>query len=147
MLLRSGYEGQTITFLSDSQASFAALSKLTIKSDTVEKCLTALNELGIKNKVHLRWVKAHAGIHGNEIADYLAKRSSSLGEGPSDELLTPKVNQKTEIDKKETDQKKEFSSVMSGQFCTLIYDVSERSCDSDFAQIACIPQTAKFGLK
>merc|ERR1711923_443809 len=97
MLLRSGYEGQTITFFSDSRASLAALNKLTIKSDTVEKCLTALNELGIKNKVHLRWVKAHVGIHGNEIADYLAKRGSSLGEGPSNELLIPKAKQKFEI--------------------------------------------------
>ena len=98
MLLRSGYEGQTITFLSDSQASLAALNKLTIKSDTVEECLTSLNELGVKNKIHLRWVKAHVGIHGNEIADYLAKKGTLLGEGPTDELLTPKVNQKTEID-------------------------------------------------
>ena len=90
MLLRSGYEGQTITFFSDSRASLAALNKLTIKSDTVEKCLTSLNELGIKNKIHLRWVKAHVGIHGNEIADYLAKKGTLLGEGPTDELLTPK---------------------------------------------------------
>ena len=99
MLLRSGYEGQTITFFSDSRASLAALNKLTIKSDTVEKCLTSLNELGVKNKIHLRWVKAHVGIHGNEIADYLAKKGTLLGEGPTDELLTPKVNQKREIAK------------------------------------------------
>ena len=44
-------------------------------------------------------MKAHVGIHGNEIADYLAKKGTLLGEGPTDELLTPKVNQKREIAK------------------------------------------------
>ena len=97
MLLDRGWENKSITFYSDSQASLAALNKLTIKSDTVEKCLNTLNDLGNKNKVHLRWVKAHVGIPGNETADFLAKRGSSLGDGPSNELLTPKVRQRNEI--------------------------------------------------
>ena len=97
MLLNSGWENQVITFYSDSQASLAALNKLTIKSNTVEKCLDTLNELGNKNKVHLRWVKAHVGIPGNEIADFLAKKGSSLGDGPTNELLTPQVKQRNEI--------------------------------------------------
>ena len=96
-LLDQGWENQTITFYSDSQASLAALDKLSVKSDTVEKCLNVLNALGKKNKVHLKWVKAHVGIHGNEVADFLAKRGSSLGDGPTDELLTPKVKQTNEI--------------------------------------------------
>ena len=88
---------QTITFFSDSQASLAALNKLTVKSDTVDKCLNALNALGKKNTIHLRWVKAHVGIHGNEVADSLAKKGSSLGEGPTNEILTPQVKQKSGI--------------------------------------------------
>ena len=56
-----------------------------------------LNELGKRNRVHIRWVKAHIGIHGNEIADFLAKRGSSLGDGPTDELLAPKAKQKNAI--------------------------------------------------
>ena len=86
MLHNYGYENQTITFYSDSQASLTALDKLTVKSDTVEKCLNALNELGKKNNVHLRWVKAHVGIHGNEIADFLAKKGASLGDGPTNKF-------------------------------------------------------------
>merc|ERR1712083_942164 len=97
MLVNKKVESETITFFSDSQASLAALNKLTVKSDTVEKCLNALNALGKNNSVHLRWVKAHVGIHGNEVADFLAKRGSSLGDGPTDELLTPKVKQTNEI--------------------------------------------------
>ena len=75
----------------------AALNKLTVNSNTVEKCLDALNALGNDNQIHLRWVKAHVGIHGNEIADFLAKEGSSLGEGPSEELLIPRAKQKFNI--------------------------------------------------
>ena len=97
MLVNKKMESETITFFSDSQASLAALNKLTVKSDTVEKCLNALNALGKNNAVHLRWVKAHVGIHGNEVADFLAKKGSSLGEGPTNELLTPQIKQKSGI--------------------------------------------------
>ena len=51
MLIDNGCEKQTITFYSDSQASLAALDKLTIKSDTVDKCLKAINALGEKNRI------------------------------------------------------------------------------------------------
>ena len=44
-------------------------------------------------------MKAHVGIHGNEIADFLAKKGSTLGEGPSNELLIPKVKQSNEINR------------------------------------------------
>ena len=97
MLNKKGWVNQTITFFSDSQASLAALNKLTVNSDTVDKCIKSLNELGAKNKVHLRWVKAHVGIPGNEVADFLAKRGTSLGEGPSNELLPSLAKQKVEI--------------------------------------------------
>ena len=79
MLLNSGYKNKTITFYWDSQASLAALNKLTVNSNTVEKCLDALNALGNDNQIHLRWVKAHVGIHGNQVADSLAKKGTTLG--------------------------------------------------------------------
>ena len=61
-LLNKGLENQTITFFSDSQASLAALNKLTVKSDTVDKCINTLNELGKTNRIHLR---DHAAIDLN----------------------------------------------------------------------------------
>ena len=97
MLLDSWWKQQTITINSDSQASLAALNKLTVNSDTVEKCLNALNAFGKDNRIHLRWVKTHVEIHGNKIADFLAKKGSSLGDGHSDEILIPKAKQKIEI--------------------------------------------------
>ena len=54
--------------------------------------------LGKNIAVYLKWVKAHVGIHGNEVADSIAKKGSSLGEGPTNELLTPQIKQKSEID-------------------------------------------------
>ena len=99
MLLNAGYENQSITFYSDSQASLAALKKITINSDTVAKCITALNRLGKNNYVHLKWVKAHVGIAGNKRADFLAKRGSTLGVGSTNEIRTPKTEQKKEIER------------------------------------------------
>ena len=96
-LQNKGLENQTITFFSDSQASLAALDKLTVQSDTVEKCINALNYLGRKNTIHLHWIKAHCNIHGNEIADFLAKRGTTMGYGTAGEILTPKVRQRNEI--------------------------------------------------
>ena len=84
-------------FIQDSQASLAALDKLTVQSDTVEKCINALNDLGRKNTIHLHWIKAHCNIHGNEIADFLAKRGTTMGYGTAGETLTPKVRQRNEI--------------------------------------------------
>ena len=75
MLVNKQVESETITFFSDSQASLVALNKLTVKSDTVEKCLNALNALGKNNAVHLRWVKAHLVICDNEVADFLANKN------------------------------------------------------------------------
>ena len=97
MLQNSGWKNKIITFFSDSQASLAALKKLTVNSDTVDKCLNVLNALGKDNQIHLKWVKAHVGTPGNEIADFLAKKGSSLGDGPTNELLIPKAKQNLEI--------------------------------------------------
>ena len=98
-LHNQGWVNQNINMFSDSQASLAALNKLTVNSETVDRCIQALNVLGSNNKVHLRWVKAHVGIHGNEVADALAKNGTTLGEGPSNNILPAFVKQKSEISK------------------------------------------------
>ena len=97
MLYNAGWENNVITIFSDSQSSLAALTKLTINSNIVDKCNMALNRLATKNEVHLRWIKAHVGIHGNEVADTLAKKGTTLGEGPSNEILPPYATQKKKI--------------------------------------------------
>ena len=67
---------QNIVVLIDSQAAIKALIKFTITSITVFNCIRNLNQLGKQNHVSIAWVRWHAGVHGNEVADYAAKSGS-----------------------------------------------------------------------
>ena len=67
---------QHIVVLVDSQAAIKALIKCTVTSITVLNCISNLNQLGKQNHVSIAWIPGHAGVHGNEVADYLAKSGS-----------------------------------------------------------------------
>ena len=62
-----------VIIYSDSQAALQALNASSVKSRLVAQCIDSLNALGASVHVHLRYVKAHRGIPGNEFADYAAK--------------------------------------------------------------------------
>jgi hypothetical protein len=66
-----------VTIYVDSQAALKALAKPLVKSGLIKECVEALNTLGKQMTVTLRWVKAHVGTRGNEIADKLAKEGSA----------------------------------------------------------------------
>lgn len=55
----------------------AALDKPVTNSKLVRDCKETLNRLGSKYKIILSWVPGHSGIHGNEMADKLAKEGCS----------------------------------------------------------------------
>ena len=40
-------------------------------------CIRNLNQLGKQNHVSIAWIPGHAGVHGNEVADYVAKSGSN----------------------------------------------------------------------
>ena len=67
---------QNIVVLVDSQAAIKALIKCTVTSLTVLNCIRDLNQLGKQNHVSIAWIPGQAGVHGNEVADYLAKSGS-----------------------------------------------------------------------
>ena len=67
---------QSIVVLVDSQAAIKALIKYTVTSITVLNCIRNLNQLGTQNHVSIAWILGHAGVHGNEVADYVAKLGS-----------------------------------------------------------------------
>ena len=75
-LLWEKMHNQNIVELVDSQAAIKALIKCTVTSITVLNCIRNLNQLGKQNHVSIAWIPGHAGVHGNEVADYLTKSGS-----------------------------------------------------------------------
>ena len=72
-LLLDKMHNQSIVALVDSQAAIKALIKCTVTSITVLNCIRNLNQLGKQSHVSLAWIPGHAGVHGNEVADYVTK--------------------------------------------------------------------------
>ena len=67
-------ENQVLTFHVDSESALRALDAPYLKSHIAEATARILNDLGSRNMVKLRWIKAHTGIfEGNETADKAAK--------------------------------------------------------------------------
>ena len=61
-----------MTIYTDSQS----LNSCWITSKTMWECESALTDLSEFVFVHLRWVKGHSGVHGNEMSDRLGKEAS-----------------------------------------------------------------------
>ena len=81
---------QSIVVLVDSQAAIKSLIKCTVTSITVLNCIRNLNQLGKQNHLSIAWIPGHAGVHGNEVADYLAKSGSkSEMHGPEPLITVP----------------------------------------------------------
>ena len=81
---------QSIVVQVDSQAAIKSLIKCTITSITVLNCIGNLNQLGKQNHVSIAWNPGHAGVHGNEVADYVAKSGSkSKMHGPEPFIAVP----------------------------------------------------------
>ena len=89
-LLLDKMHNQSIVVLVDSQAGIKALIKCTVTSITVLNCIRNLNQLGKQNHVSIAWITGHAGVHGNEVADYVAKsKSKSKLHGPEPFMAVP----------------------------------------------------------
>jgi ribonuclease HI len=62
----------------DSKSVIQAISsKKTPKTQTVLETNKALRQLTALKYVTIQWVPSHVGIHGNEIADLLAKKRNN----------------------------------------------------------------------
>ena len=81
---------QSIVVLVDGQAAIKAFIKCTVTSITVFNCIRNLNQLGKQYHVSIAWIPGHAGVHGYEVADYVAKSGSiSKMHGPEPFVTVP----------------------------------------------------------
>ena len=65
-----------VDFYIDSQAAIKAITSITTKSKLVQRCKEELKSLSTRHKISLCWIPGHMGIHGNEMADELARKGS-----------------------------------------------------------------------
>jgi hypothetical protein len=73
-----GTEDKTSTIYTDSRRTLDSLKNSNIHTYLVEEMRRKVAEMGeIKWKIEFCWVKARAGIQGNEIADTLAKEAAT----------------------------------------------------------------------
>ena len=75
-LLSSGTANQSILINCDSQGTIKALDSTVSRSKTTLSTISNLNALAVFNTVKIRWIPAHKGHEGNELADTLAKKGA-----------------------------------------------------------------------
>ena len=74
---KTRYPAKYIKILVDSQAALKALNNTTVKSETVQRTVKELSNLGWDiPRLTLTWIKAHVGYEGNELADAAAKQGA-----------------------------------------------------------------------
>ena len=71
------YVPKELTILSDSLSAIKTLQKVEITGDIALETISLMNELGKKTKLDIKWIKAHIGHKGNEIADAEAKKAAN----------------------------------------------------------------------
>ena len=83
-------QNQSIVVLVDSQVAIKSLIKCNVTSSTEFNCIENLNQLGKQNYASIAWISGHAVVHGNEVADYVAKLGSkSKIHGPKPFITVP----------------------------------------------------------
>jgi len=60
----------------DSQVTLNALYAVKTTSPLVQQCQKVLNDISAQHTVVLYWVAGHVRVHGNEMADKLARSDS-----------------------------------------------------------------------
>ncbi|KAJ4448363.1 hypothetical protein ANN_10379 [Periplaneta americana] len=67
-----------IVLLSDSKAAISAIGNYLLQpaNDDIQQCREDIKKLN--KSVHLQWIPSHCGIAGNEAAEFLAKKGTTI---------------------------------------------------------------------
>jgi ribonuclease HI len=69
---------RTVLVSTDSRITLESLKKQKNHTYLIEKIRMKLTEMELQNwKIEFNWIKVHAGHHGNELADELAKEAAT----------------------------------------------------------------------
>ena len=121
-LLLEKMHNQSIVLLVDSQAAIKPLIKCTATPITVFNCIRNLNQVGKQNHVSFAWIPGHAGVHGNQVADYVAKSGSkSKMHGPEPFITVPYASCVSTVKDWSTDRWKSMWN--EWKFCLRMRDV------------------------
>jgi ribonuclease HI len=72
-----GHNSRTVAIYTDSKVTLAALKNNSIHNYLIEGIRNVVSHLTLLDRaIHFRWVKAHAGLVGNEMADTIAKEAA-----------------------------------------------------------------------
>ena len=72
---------RTVLVSTDSRITLESLKNRKNHTYLIEKIRMKVIEMEMQNwKIELNWIKAHAGHHGNELADNLAKEAATSRE-------------------------------------------------------------------
>ncbi|XP_074112183.1 uncharacterized protein LOC141535918 [Cotesia typhae] len=80
-IIQHNYGNRHIYICSDSRAAINSMTSIIVNSKLTYECIEALEQLAATNYVKLVWVPSHCGIHGNEMADQLAKQGANPSSG------------------------------------------------------------------
>lgn len=78
-IIKDKIKHSKITIFTDSRAALMAVSNMVLSSHLAKRTVYALNAASKTNEVEISWIKAHAGLQGNEEADRLAKEGAQGG--------------------------------------------------------------------
>ena len=112
-LLEHAIQDKKIEFRVDNQSVLSRLKSGKATTELEEKCMKKLKTLKETVKVVFRWVKAHEGIQGNELADVLAKQGTTDG-AVSVFVPFPTSHRKTLIEKYMYSQWKDEWKILKG---------------------------------
>ena len=87
-------EPESVTIFTDNQSALESLAQVNGRSKVVQNCISILNRLAKTRPVTLKWIKAHSNHTGNECADALAKKGTTIDQM---ETLSPPFSYATKI--------------------------------------------------